>query len=338
MTPNALPPPIQLWNLAAGHMVSSVIQVAARLGIADLLAGGPKSVEALATSTETHAPTLHRVLRALASVGVFHETSPGTFAQTRISEFLRSDIPGSQRHICIANSQPDNWKSFGELEYSVRTGKPSLEHLTGKSFFQLYSADPYYGQAFHVAMTGLSEVHSAAVTAVRDFSGFKKICDVGGGHGHLLGTILERTPTTLGILFDTREVIEAARSAPAKEVLGSRCEFIAGDFFEAVPGGADAYLMKLITHDWDDARAKTILSNVRKVIPPEGRLIVVDAVIAPDNHPSMNKLLDIQMLVGLGGRERTEEEFRSLFAAAGFRLDKVVPTPSPVSIIEGIPQ
>ncbi len=329
-----MPLPMQLWHLAAGHIVSAATQVAAKLAIADLLVGGPLSVDQLAQDTQTDPRSLLRVLRALASVGVFQETRAGVFAQSELSEFLRSDVAGSQRSLCIANSQPDNWRAFAGLDYSVRTGKPALEQLTGKSFFEVYSNDPYYSEAFHSGMSGLSELHSFAVNTSYDFSTCRRLCDIGGGYGHLLGTILEANPTIEGVLFDIPDVINTARTAPAKEVLHARAELVEGDFFVAVPPGCDTYLMKLILHDWDDDHATTILQNIRTAMSTDSTLLVVDAVIPPGNEPSMNKLLDLQMLVALSGRERTEEEFRKLMSAAGLRLDRVIPTPSPVSILQ----
>jgi hypothetical protein len=254
-----------------------------------------------------------------------------------MSEFLRPDIPGSLADLFIANAQPDNWGAFADLDYSVRTGKSALEHRTGKGFFEAYS-DPYYAEAFHRGMSGLSELHSFAVTQSYDFSGYRSLCDVGGGYGHLLGTLLEANPQLSGLLFDTPEVIETARSAPAKEILSQRAELVAGDFFTSVPSGADAYLMKFILHDWDDEHARTILQTVRMAMTAtSARLLVIDAVIPPGNEPSMNKILDLQMLVALSGRERTEEEFRELLASAGLRLNRVIPTPSPLSILEASP-
>jgi len=314
-------------------MISAATQVAAKLAIADLLAAGPLSAEQLAQDTETDPRSLLRVLRALASVGVFREQLTGVFAQSELSELLRSDVAGSQRSLCIANAQPDNWRAFADLDYSVRTGKPALEQLTGKSFFEVYSDDPYYSEAFHSGMSGLSELHSFAVNTAYDFSTCRRLCDVGGGYGHLLGTILETHPTIQGVLFDTPDAISTARSAPAKEVLRDRAEFIEGDFFVAVPPGCDTYLMKFILHDWDDDDATTILRNIRAAMAADSTLLVVDAVIPSGNEPSMNKILDLQMLVALTGRERTEEEFTQLMSAAGLRLNQVIPTPSPLSIL-----
>jgi hypothetical protein len=336
MTVDDVPPPVRLWFLGAGHMISAAVQAAAKLGIADLLAPGPVSVEDLADRTSTHPQSLRRLLRALASVGVFTELTSDVFSQSAMSEFLRSDTPGSLADLFIANAQPDNWNAFADLDYSVRTGRSALEHRTGKGFFEVYS-DPYYAEAFHRGMSGLSELHSVAVTQSYDFSGYRKLCDVGGGYGHLLGTLLDANPGLTGILFDTAEVIETARTAPAKESVLQRADLVPGDFFVSIPRGADAYLMKFILHDWDDVHARTILQNVRAAMTPSDTLLIVDAVIAPGNDPSMNKILDLQMLVALSGRERTQDEFAELLASADLRLSGVIPTPSPLSIVEARP-
>lgn len=334
--PADLPPALQIYNLVFGDVTANLVFAAARLGIADMLADGPKSCEELARLTGTDGPSLARALRTLACMGVFEETEPQTLRQSPMSEFLRSGVPGSWRNLCIAKSEPGYLRAFAEIEYSLRTGKPALEQVTGKSFFENFS-DGYYGAAFHAAMTDWSATESPAVTAAYDFSAIRNLCDVGGGHGDLLGTILEHNPDLSGTLFDAPAVIETARSSPAKQVLLSRCQFIAGNFLESVPAGPDAYIMKHILHDWDDERSQRLLANVRKAVPSSGKLLVVDAVIPPGNEYSPSKLLDMVMLVALGGLERSEQQFRDLFASAGFQLARVIPTDSPVSILEGIP-
>lgn len=335
-TQATMPPLAQLVQLRFGHLTSALIAAAARLGIADLLVDGPRSHEELARLTRMHAPSLYRALRALACLGIFEETGPGIFAQSPVSEFLRADVPGSQRNISISSFAPEHWRAFNEIEFSLRTGKPAFEHLTGKPFFEYYS-DEYYGAAFHRAMSDFSAAEGPAVTAAYDFSAIRSVCDVGGGHGLLLGTILERNPAMCGTLFDAPAIIDAARKSPIKEVLRSRCEFIAGSFFDAVPGGSDVYVMKRILHDWDDERVRAILKNVRRVIPAHGKLLVIDAVIAPGNEYAASKLLDIEMLVALRGMERTEGQFRELMSSTGFQLARVIATQSPVSILEATP-
>jgi hypothetical protein len=333
---SALPLPLQLWRLGAGNIVAALIASAAQLGIADHLASGHKSAEELARLTGTHAPSLYRALRALAGEGVFQEIEPGRFAQTPLSEFLRSDVPGSFRDMCIFTCDAAYWRSFGEIESSLRTGKPSLDNIAGKRFFEHVLSIPE-GAAFHRAMTSFSEHHSFAIAAAYDFSNARRLCDIAGGHGHLLGTILESNSALAGLLFDAPAVIEQARSSPVKEVLRTRCEFVSGDFFESVPIGCDLYLMKWILHDWNDPEALRILSNVRRAIPENGRLLIADAVIAQDNLYSMNKLMDIIMLVDVGGLERTEEQFRDLLTSAGFGLSRVISTNCPLSIVEAVP-
>ena len=334
---SSLPPALQLWHLGVGNIVASLLALVGKLRIADMLAAGPKSCDELAGLTESHSPSLHRILRALACEGVFQEIQPGIFAQTQLSEFLRSDVPGSMRDLSGLFSDPALWAAFSpqEIGYSLRTGKPSFEKVAAKSFFEHFSTSAE-GADFHKAMTDMSTMHSPAIAAAYDFSHAGVLCDIGGGYGHLLGTILESSPAVSGILFDVPAVIERARSAPAREALRSRCKFVSGDFLETVPS-ANTYIMKWILHDWDDDRARTILGNIRKAIPPDGRLLIADSVVPPGNGFEPSKLMDIVMLVGLSGLERTEVQFRDLLAGAKFRLARVIPTECPLSIVEAAP-
>jgi hypothetical protein len=336
---DSLPPPLRLWHLSVGgFVISSLIVLAGKLQIADLLDSGPKTCDELARLTGTHAPSLYRILRALASEGIFHEVGPGMFTQSRLSEFLRTDIPGSMRNLTATFLDPALCRSFSpeEVEYSLRTGKPAFEKVAGKSFFEHFSGNAI-GADFHKAMTDMSTIQSPAIAAAYDFSQTDVVCDIGGGYGHLIGTILESNPQVSGVLFDAPVVIEQARSAPAKEILRSRCQFISGNFFDAVPAGARTYIMKWILHDWDDDRARMLLSNVRKVISSDGRLLIADSVVPPGNFFEPSKLMDIIMLVGLSGLERTEAQFRDLLVTTGFRLTRVIPTKCPLSIVEAAP-
>jgi hypothetical protein len=322
-----------------GVIVSSLLTVVGKLKIADLLATGPKTCDELASLTGTDPYSLHRALRALACEGVFQEIEAGKFAQSQLSEFLRSDVPGSMRNLNQTFLDSSFWGSHGPegIEYSLRTGKPAFEKIAGKPFFEHFSGSAI-GADFHRAMTDMSTMHSPAIAAAYDFSQSGVLCDIGGGYGHLLGTILDANPALSGILFDAPAVIEQARSSPAKEVLRSRCQFVSGDFFDAVPAGASTYIMKWVLHDWEDNRSRIILSNVRKVIPSSGRLLIADSVVPTGNGFDPSKLMDIIMLVGLSGLERTESQFRDLLAQAGFRLIRVVPTQCPLSIVEAAPE
>jgi hypothetical protein len=331
-------PQAAMMRMIFGFMLSQAIHATAKLGIADLLAGGPKGCDELACSTATHAPSLYRVLRALASVGVFAETEPGVFGLTPLGETLRSDVPGSMRAMSVFMGEQCNWQAWGDILHSVKTGESAFEHVFGMGFFQHLDRHPEAARVFSEAMTSDSEPFDAAVTASYDFSGINRIVDVGGGHGSLISSILKAYPKMKGILFDAPHVSEGARCRLKAEGLSERCEVMAGDFLESIPGGADAYMMKRIIHNWDDANAVAILKNCRRAMPGgAGKLLLVEEVLPGDDTPAMAKLIDLEMLLMPGGRERTEAEYRALFEAAGFRLTSVTPTQSPLSVIEGAP-
>lgn len=332
-----LPASAQMMQMLCGKFISRSISVAAELGIADLLKDGERTTAELASASGCHEPSLYRLLRALASLGVFTETGPRTFALTPLAECLRGDVPDSVRNMAQFLWSPlcaDGWR---ELSHCVRTGQTGLQKLGIGNPFDYWREHPDEAAIFNAAMTDNSRRSSPAVAEAYDFSRFRKLVDVAGGYGLLLTTVLERYPKLEGVLFDLPEVLEGARAAIRQSTVADRCETAAGDFFQALPPGADAYMMKHIIHDWDDGRAGTILRNCRQAMAPDGRLLVVEIVIPDGNQESFGKLLDLEMLVLPGGRERTEEEFRSLFAAAGFELTQVVPTRTPVSVIEGRP-
>jgi len=319
------------------YQVSQAIHVAATLSIADLLKDGPKSSDELAEATSTHAPTLYRLLRALASVGVFAEESDGRFGMTPLAEYLRADAPGSVRTWAVQIGQPYHWSAWAHLLDSVKSGKPAFPELHGTSVWEYRAARPEESAIFDTAMTGLSARVAEAVVQSYDFSRLGILADVGGGVGALLAAILKANPRLRGILFDQTHVV--AHAGPWLETAGvaDRCEVVGGSFFEGVPEGADAYLLKSIIHDWDDAEAIGILRNCRAAMADTGRLLVVEPVIRPGNDPDPAKYMDLNMLVMLGGRERTAEEFHSLLAEAGFRLGGIIATGSSHNIIEGVP-
>ena len=333
-----LSPRDALLRMTNGYQVSQAIHVAATLGIAELLEEGSKSVDELAEATGTYAPTLYRLLRALASVGVFTEQSDGRFGLTPPAEYLRTDAPGSLRAWARLIGQPSFWASWGHLLHSVRTGEPAFPHLHGTNVWEHRAAHPEEGEIFDAAMTGLSAPVAEAVAQSYDFSRVGVLADVGGGEGGLLATILAANPALRGVLFDLPHVVAAAGALLKRAGLADRCEVVGGSFFETVPKGADAYLLKSIIHDWDDAAAIEILHMCRAAIADTGRLLVVEPVIQPGNEPDRAKFSDLNMLVMLGGRERTAEDFERLYAEAGFRLTSIVPTGSPpFNIIEGVP-
>jgi O-methyltransferase domain len=333
-----LPANLMMMQMLTAKWVSASLSVVAELGIADLLAKGDKTADELADAVSAHGPSLYRVLRALASVGVFAETEGRRFKLTPLAECLRSDGPNSVREFARFIAIPAASRSWDQLMHSVKTGETGLQKaFAAKSLFDYLRTHPEEATIFDGAMTDNSRRNAPAVADAYDFGRFQQLVDVAGGHGLLLATILQRFPNLKGVLFDLPEVIAGAKDTLTPYRLDDRCEVIGGSFFEAVPAGADGYMLKHIIHDWDDERALTILQNIRKAIQPSGRLLVVEVVIAPGNEPSFGKLLDLEMLVLPGGRERTSDEYRDLFAGAGFKLADIHETAAPTSIIEGMP-
>ena len=336
MGAGASPPPATLLQMMTGYWVSQALHVAAKLGIADLLADGPVDCEDLAAATDTHAPSLQRVLRALASVGVFTEVSPGSFALTPLAELLRTETPGSMRALAIMYAE-EQYRAWGELLHSVRTGEMAFDHQFGMGYFEYLAQHPEADRVFNEAMTGWTHQLVGAVVDTYDFSPFKTIVDVGGGYGSLLAAILRSNPGTRGILFDLPHVIARAEEQLVAAGVADRCTFVGGDFFAAVPTGGDAYVLSQILHDWDDKRCVAILGQCRRAMPDHGKLLVVELVLPEGDEPFLGKWLDLHMLVLLGSRERTAAEYDTLFRAAGFKLARVVPTPPGPSVVEAVP-
>src|ERR1043165_484156 len=329
-------PSAALTQMVLGCLVSQAVSVAAKLGVADLLAGGPKGAGELAEATGAHARSLYRLLRTLASVGVFRELPEKRFELTPMAEALRTDAPGSLRDAAIFMGEEWHWRVWGHTIESVRTGGSAWERAHGSEIFPWVAAHPFESAGFDRAMTSFSNLATAAVVKAYDFSGFDTLVDVAGGHGFLLSEILRANPRLRGVLFDQPHVIENAREAVASAGMDERCEQVAGNFFESVPAGADGYIMKHIIHDWDDERATLILKNIARAMREDGRLLLVEMVLPPANVPHLGKVLDIEMLTSPGGVERTEEEYRELLDRAGLRLARVVPTESPYSIVEAV--
>jgi hypothetical protein len=332
----AMPPQLAVLQMASGYWVSRSIYVAAKLGIADLLKDSPKSCDELATATGTHARSLYRVLRALASLGVFAETQPNHFTLTPLAACLQSDVPNSFRAFVIMLGE-EQYRAWGEFMHSVQTGDSSFEHIYGMNIYEYLAQNPEPAKIFDESLTNFSVLESATIAASYDFSSIQTLVDVAGGQGLLIASILKSNPTLKGVLFDQPHVIERAKRFLEAEGVLERCQLAAGSFFESVPEGGDAYILKHIILDWDDERAIGILKRCHKVMPDNGKVLVAEQVIPPGNQPFMGKFLDLHMLaVTSGGRERTEAEYRALFEKAGFKLTRIVPTQREVSIIEGI--
>ena len=327
-----------ILHMLNGEWIAQAIAVAATLGIADLLADGPKNAEQLASAASTHADSLYRLLRALSSVGVFAETDDGRFTLTPLAECLRSDAGNSMRNMARMRALPFVRQSWSELLQSVRTGESGMKQVYGTvNPFGYLSEHPEDAKVFDDAMTEISRNVGPAVAEAYDFGRFRKIVDAGGGHGMLLTTILRRHAGPRGIVFDLPHVVRGASTAIEAAGLADRCEAVPGDIFESMPSGANAYVMKAIIHGFDEERASLILKNIRRAIASDGRLLLIEHVVPAGNEPSLGKLADLQMLVMAGGRERTRREFEDIFAKGGFRLAAIHPTAAPQSIVEGVP-
>jgi hypothetical protein len=329
------PSPQEAMNrLLSGYWLSKAVYAAAKLSIADLLSNGSRSVDDLAKETKTHSPSLYRLLRALASVGVFVEDKPGRFSLTPVADCLRSDVPGSQRSLAIMLGE-EQYQAWSEFLYCLQTGKTAFDKVFGMPAFDWLSKHPEQAKVFDAAMVGVHGRETSAMTDAYDFSDIPVLADIGGGNGSLLTTVLRKYPAMRAILYDLPGVTERAKANLQAAGLADRCQVIGGSFFESVPEGADAYLMRHIIHDWDDEKATKLLKNVHRAMGKDGRLLVVESVIPPGNEPAFGKLLDLHMLVIPGGKERTDHEYRTLFEAGGFHLTRIVPTKAEVSVIEG---
>jgi SAM-dependent methyltransferase len=330
----SLPPPVQMLQMViVGRQIAHAVAVAARLDLATLVGGGTRSVAELAERSGSNSDALHRLMRALASVGVFVENEPGRFGNTPLSETLRSDAPASSRPLALFFGHDCHVQAWLGLEYSVRTGKSGFEHIHGAAPFEYVARHPEVASVFNDAMTAFSAAHGPAVADAYDFSAIDRLVDVGGGQGQLLAAIVARYPGVRGVLFDLPHVVAGAPAVIEGAGLASRIEIVGGDFFQSVPA-AGAYLMKSVLHDWSDADARRILESIHRAATPGARLLIAEAVLEPGNHPDIAKFMDLEMLVATnGGRERNEAEWRALLAAGGFRLERVIATASPLRLL-----
>lgn len=326
----------QLAQWATGYWVSQMLYVACRLQLADALSTGPQSTADLASRSGAQPEALFRLLRGLASLGVFEETAPHTFALTPLAEFLQADHPQSLRPLILmmGATQYDAW---GALEHSVRTGETGFQHRHGRPLFEHLRDHPEEAAIFDQAMVSIHGRETAAIRTAYDFTPFRTAVDVGGGNGSQLIELLQHTPGLRGTVFDLPDVAERARTAISAAGLEDRCDAVGGSFFDSVPAGADAYLLRHIIHDWYDAESIRILAAIRAAIPAQGKLLIIETVIPPGNDPCFAKLLDLTMLVVPGGKERTAEEYRALLSTSGFELTRIVPTSGGVDVIEAVP-
>jgi len=321
--------------MIGGCLVTQLVYVVAKIGIADQLAPGPRTAHELAKATDVHPQGLYRVLRALASLGLFTEDAQGQFSLTEAAGPLRSDAPDSLQAFALLWGEVF-WPTCGALLHSVRTGQPAFEHLHGMGVFEYLHQHPQAAEIFDRAMSNLTRRFAPAVVAAYDFGSFGTLVDVGGGQGTLLSTALRAHPKLRGVLYDRAEVLTAARRTLAGEGVLERCELVRGDFFASIPEGGDAYLLKDILHDWEDARAVAILKNCVRAMKPDSRLVVIERSLPDRNAPGPAKLVDITMLAVTGGRERSEEEYADLFRQAGLRLTRAVATATEMQLFEGV--
>ena len=326
-----------LRRLVNGYQVTQAIHVTATLGIADLLAEGPRTSDELAATAGAHPDALYRLLRALASVGVFYEEADRTFALTELGAGLRSDAPEPVAGWAAFVGDPYHWRAWGALLHGVRTGETPFRHVHGTDPWTFRAQHPELSDAFDRAMADTSRQVAAAVLAAYDFGRFGTVVDVGGGNGAFLAAILGKHPATRGVLFDQPHVVAGAGPLLAGAGLADRCEVVAGSFFDAVPEGGDAYLLKATLHDWEDEPAAAILRSCRRAMADGAALLVVERELGPPNETPDSKFSDLNMLVGPEGRERSAEQFAALFAAAGFRFVGVTPSAVGTGVFEGVP-
>ena len=330
--------PAGLLRAREGFVLHQALAAIAELGVADLLEPNPRTTEDLARELRVNEPALYRILRMLAGQQIFEETSSGAFRNTELSRLLRSDVPGSLRPLFIFWGSEFYYPCFGELRYSIQTGKPAREKLAGMNGFEYLRRNPDLARIFDNAMTAGSQLAGPAIATAYDFGHWGSVMDVGGGNGILLSHILQAHPRLRGVLADLEHVLERARQ---RGFLGGDLKLRTAtqpcDFFHEIPAGCRAYMMKSVIHDWDDDRARKILTNCRKVVPDDGALLLVEFAVSGKNLPSTGKIIDIIMLTLTGGQERTDEQYRDLLASAGFRLSRVIPTAAEFAIFEALP-
>jgi hypothetical protein len=322
--------------MGRAFIVSRTVYVAANLGLADQLASGPKSAAELAGPMRVHAPSLHRLMRTLASLGILTERTERRFALTDLGEALKTGAPGSARSTLMFSGSPWSQSGWDNLVYSVQTGKPGFDKAQGVSFFDYLAQHPEDASLFSESMVGIHSQEPPAVAAAYDFSTFETIVDVGGATGNMLAAVLAHHAGPRGILFDRPHVVKDAPALLDTKGVSDRVTIENGDFFQSVPAGADAYILSHIVHDWNDDQCLTILGHVRKAINPAGRLLIVEMVLPAGDAPHPGKMLDMAMLAHMGGQERTESEYGILLGRAGFRITRVVPTDSAASIVEAV--
>ena len=329
-------PEAQLIEMLMAPVVSRLLHVAATLNLADRVSEGPKTAEELAQATGTNASALYRVMRTLATVGVFQQDQAHRFSLAPVGETLRSGVTGRATALIIGGDIV--WRSLEHALYSVQTGNTAFEKVHGKQLFGWLAGQPVEAELFGETMRGFHGTEPAAVAAAYDFSDFQTIADIGGATGNMLTAILDKHPGTRGILFDLPHAVPHAQTFVQQNGMAHRIQIEAGSFFDSIPAGADAYILSHVIHDWSEEQCLAILGNCRRAMDNSGRLLIVEMVLPEGDTPHPGKVLDILMLMLPGGRERTQSEYRDLLDKAGFRLGRVVHTASLVSVLEAIPR
>ena len=327
----------ELHRLVIGYQVSQAVHVVATLGLCDLLADGPRTVAELAEATGADARSLTRLMRGLTAVGLYVSDGDQTFANTELGDAFRADAPRSVAALARLVGRPFHWQTYGSLEHSIRTGENAFSAVHGESVWDYLAKRPDEQKVFDEAMTALSQAVADDVVDAYDFGRFGTVVDVGGGRGMLLAAVLGRYPSVDGVLFDRPGVVAGAQGLLSAAGVSQRCRVVGGSFFDSVPDGGDAYLLKSVIHDWPDEESVEILRTCRRSMPAHGRLLLVEQLLDESPDPARTALSDLTMLVVAGGQERTTDEYRSLLAAAGFDLTGTVPTGNAVFIIEAAP-
>ncbi|OLB65363.1 MAG: O-methyltransferase [Actinobacteria bacterium 13_2_20CM_2_72_6] len=330
-----LPPAARLLLLTSGKRISQVVYVVARLGIADHLAAGPAGIAELAEATGTHAEALSRVLRAATTFELLAQEADGTYVLTPLSALLRSDTPDSVRDLVLLNGDEILWKPYGEILHTVQTGEPAFGKVFGEEFFTYLKSHPEEEALFGRAMVAMSRVAARSLAATVNAGRFEIVCDVGGGRGHFLGEVLRLAGDARGILFDLPAVVAEADGVLAGLGVTDRVKTIGGDFFGEIPAGADAYVLKAVLHNWDDERAAKILRGIGAAMEgnPDARLLIVENIVGPPNRWDHAALLDLDMMLRFGGRERDSAQWSALLDAAGLATVHT-PRPGTLAVIE----
>jgi hypothetical protein len=324
---------VQMLEFHNGLSMAHILSVLAEIGVADQVTDGPLGVEELAERTGTNADALYRVLRAAASKGVFTEVLPRTFGLTPLAATLRSDVDGSLRDIFRLQGQPSMREAYAAIGHSVRTGEPAFEHVNGNTLFSYLGERPELSELFSSAMGNAARQIQRPVIDAYDLSDVRRLIDIGGAHGHLVAAILSRYPKMNGVVFDLPNVVPGAADVLAEAGVADRAEMVGGDYLRAVPAQGDAYMISHVLHQVNDAEAVTVLTNIRKVMAPVGRVLVIDPVIPAGDLPHPGKFMDITMLTLTQGRDRTEPELTGLFEQAGLRHVETVSLSAPSSVV-----